>query len=380
MLQVLPARVLVIDDDDALCRHVSAWLSEATFDVVSFTVPADALKFLENASARIALIDLNLPNHPSDELIGAVRRLSRDIGVIALAAFPDPKQLIAAVRAGAQDILEKPLQPGASARSDRAASGRIRRRCPHRAAIQSSPRRAHSRGALSGAEDARGRGDRQWAQRGPAFADRAWQDCDVHVDTGPHLLRAEGSARSADGPALDLSWSRACHDARSSPSRSSVAGPRYASRSKLPAAAGADLVELRADLIDNDDAIAEAIAARPDIPLILTIRTKAEGGTWEGDDAIRAKRFSRLAKDLRGFIDLEFHAWGKSAELRTLAAELCVEDGERRLILSHHDFDATPADLIEAVTPVLRFARRGRQGGFCARGCDRCVPGARSAF
>ncbi len=110
MMRLIPVRVLVIDDDEAVCRKVGTWLTEAAYDVVTFSDPAAGLAHAEKAACQIALVDLRLPDTDGVKLISVICQVAPRTRVLALAAFPEATQVIAAVRAGARDILEKPIQ------------------------------------------------------------------------------------------------------------------------------------------------------------------------------------------------------------------------------------------------------------------------------
>lgn len=121
-------------------------------------------------------------------------------------------------------------------------------------------------------------------------------------------------------------------------------------------AAGAELVELRVDMI-GDAAAVEALLREPhEIPYILTIRSAAEGGRWDGDEAERISLIERLGLLRPGYVDVEWSTWRASANIRQKIGLVCDTDagGEsmhasrrarNKLILSHHDFEGTPADL-----------------------------------
>ena len=144
-------------------------------------------------------------------------------------------------------------------------------------------------------------------------------------------------------------------------------------------AEGADLVELRVDCI-ADVAAVEALLLGPRIlPMIVTVRTKEEGGAWSGDDDERATLIERLVRLQPGYVDVEYASWQRSANIRQRIGPLCVSEdmavqsrghatgraaqgrghatacaggiggqGEGRqnqLILSHHDLRETPEDL-----------------------------------
>lgn len=121
-------------------------------------------------------------------------------------------------------------------------------------------------------------------------------------------------------------------------------------------ALGADLVELRVDLIEDVEAVAAVLAGKRDVPIILTIRSQDEGGAWDGEDAERIALFERLGLELPGYVDVEYATWQRSSNLRQKIGLVCeTQSGEpinrplNKLILSHHNFEATPEDVGEVL-------------------------------
>lgn len=127
------------------------------------------------------------------------------------------------------------------------------------------------------------------------------------------------------------------------------------------------MVELRVDRIGDVDAVERLLRQPHDVSYILTIRTVDEGGAWDGDEAQRIALFERLGLLLPGFIDLEFAAWQRSANLRQkigLVADVAghtpnpitdwpMRRAKNALILSHHDLAGTPSD-----TDMMRLVER----------------------
>ncbi len=110
MMRIIPVRVLVIDDDESVCRKVSGWLREAAYDAVAFTEPAAGLAHAAKAPCHLALVDLRLAGTDGVGVLAALRAAAPGMRLLAMSAFPDPPQIIAAMRAGARDLLEKPIQ------------------------------------------------------------------------------------------------------------------------------------------------------------------------------------------------------------------------------------------------------------------------------
>ncbi len=138
---------------------------------------------------------------------------------------------------------------------------------------------------------------------------------------------------------------------------------------------GADLVEFRIDsFTDNPDAVTELVQ-RSALPCIITCRPTWEGGAYDGDEQTRISVIEHAGIGARkpAYIDIELKAWQSSANLRQKVS-LVVDDPNRPrqtdtgLILSSHDFESRPSDLIrkikdmadEPLCRVIKVAWRAR--------------------
>ncbi|MBN2447111.1 MAG: type I 3-dehydroquinate dehydratase [Phycisphaerae bacterium] len=169
------------------------------------------------------------------------------------------------------------------------------------------------------------------------------------------------------------------------------ASPGLAEQVRAAREDGADLIELRVDMIGDVDAV-ESLLRRPhDTPYVLTVRAAAEGGCWDSSDDERVALIERLGLLGPGYVDVELATWNRSANLRQKIGLVC-EIGEKtvantrarnRLILSHHDFKETPAELDECLRALLAVPRAIGKAVFTAsdatdalrvlgmlRGCD----------
>jgi len=99
----------------------------------------------------------------------------------------------------------------------------------------------------------------------------------------------------------------------------------------------ADIVEFRIDLIQDPDLAALIGAARK--PVIVTNRTKLEGGQFRGTDEQRVDLLRQAAELGAGFIDIEVST---PRDLLKSVVEMGKKSG---VILSFHDFTKTPDQL-----------------------------------
>lgn len=139
---------------------------------------------------------------------------------------------------------------------------------------------------------------------------------------------------------------------------------------RLPAGAGADLLEVRLDAwVDRLDKLEPSLAALPR-PLILTARHPREGGA--GNLAVGARR-TLLLRFIRhaAAVDIELRSRHELREVLTRAREL-----GKTVILSFHDFAGTPplarlrakaAAALVASADIFKVATRTEQPAELAR-------------
>jgi len=115
-----------------------------------------------------------------------------------------------------------------------------------------------------------------------------------------------------------------------------VSAPTMAElRQRRDAVSDADLIELRLDSVSDPD-VAGALAGRTR-PVILTCRPEWEGGSFSGPEEDR-RRILADALDLGAeYVDIEWRAGFH---------DLIAKTHGRRVVLSSHDYDMVPIDLI----------------------------------
>jgi len=106
----MPAKLLFIDDDIAVCEAVRALLVQHGFDVVCATAGAEALVVLESDEFDAVVSDLNMPAMSGLELCRRAHARWPSLPVVLVTAFGSMQTAVAAIRAGAYDFISKPIQ------------------------------------------------------------------------------------------------------------------------------------------------------------------------------------------------------------------------------------------------------------------------------
>lgn len=103
-------RILLLDDDPRVARPLIEWLHNAHYDTVHFATLDPALEHLRHARCDVALVDLALPETPTADLLHDCGTAAEGLRLIGLGAFLTVPDVLHALRNGAHDVLEKPLQ------------------------------------------------------------------------------------------------------------------------------------------------------------------------------------------------------------------------------------------------------------------------------
>ena len=115
-----------------------------------------------------------------------------------------------------------------------------------------------------------------------------------------------------------------------------------------------DLIEIRLDHLTAVDVA--AMVRHSSKPLIWTLRHTSEGGKFDGSIVEQIDRLIAAIEAGGEFVDIEFQRWkeAKVAGEKLLKKIAALRSAGRnvRLILSWHDFQATPDDLEQRVQQI----------------------------
>jgi DNA-binding NtrC family response regulator len=102
--------VLVVDDEPAVRRSVARLLMSQDFDVLTAEDGQAALALLATTTVDVMLLDTGMPGLSGMQVLDRMKKSHPEIEVIMLAAFGDTDAAVDAVRAGAYDLVTKPIE------------------------------------------------------------------------------------------------------------------------------------------------------------------------------------------------------------------------------------------------------------------------------
>ena len=101
-------KVVVIDDEDAICRALRINLSARDYEVVTAGDGATGLAAIARERPDVVVLDLGLPDMDGAEVIAGVRGWS-GVPILVLSARGQEGAKVAALDAGADDYITKPF-------------------------------------------------------------------------------------------------------------------------------------------------------------------------------------------------------------------------------------------------------------------------------
>ena len=105
----LPGRILIVDDDSALCELLAEDLGHRGHQVWTALKVAAAREIIRQEEVDIILTDLNMPGTSGIDFCAELHENRPDLPVVIMTAFGSLETAIAALRAGAYDFVTKPV-------------------------------------------------------------------------------------------------------------------------------------------------------------------------------------------------------------------------------------------------------------------------------
>ncbi|MCK4658534.1 MAG: sigma-54-dependent Fis family transcriptional regulator [Phycisphaerae bacterium] len=103
------AKILIIDDEHSLVHTLEMELGDMGHECHCAETVARALEILEKLDPDLAIVDIKLPDGDGIDLIRRLRADDRRFPIVVLTAFASIPSAVKAMREGADDYVEKPV-------------------------------------------------------------------------------------------------------------------------------------------------------------------------------------------------------------------------------------------------------------------------------
>ncbi len=104
----MSATILIVDDEENARHMLNAYLSQQGYEVLNASTLEEARR--EMSSADIVLLDVKLPDGYGPSLLDETAHLPNRPAIILITAFGEIEMAVEAMKNGAHDFLQKPIQ------------------------------------------------------------------------------------------------------------------------------------------------------------------------------------------------------------------------------------------------------------------------------
>lgn len=104
------ARILVVEDDQEMCRFLSDLLSDEGYEVEARNDGQSALERFKQGGIDVTITDLMMPGMKGDELIEQLKKIDSDALILVITAFGSIESAVETMRKGAFSYITKPFR------------------------------------------------------------------------------------------------------------------------------------------------------------------------------------------------------------------------------------------------------------------------------
>jgi FixJ family two-component response regulator len=109
MTNIAKQHIFFVDDEPKVCKMVGRTLEQAGLKVSCFTHAADCLKQLRCRTCDLLITDVKMPEMDGIELLTEVKSIIPSLPVLVVTGYGDIPMAVKALKVGASDFIEKPL-------------------------------------------------------------------------------------------------------------------------------------------------------------------------------------------------------------------------------------------------------------------------------
>lgn len=111
MINQTASQILVVDDDEAICKTLAAILKAEGYQTATATTAKEAIEKTKTTFYNIALLDIKLPDMEGTQLLAQLQGITPETIKIMITGYPSLKNAVEALNLGANSYIMKPIDP-----------------------------------------------------------------------------------------------------------------------------------------------------------------------------------------------------------------------------------------------------------------------------
>jgi DNA-binding response OmpR family regulator len=108
--QMMPS-IMIVDDDESICKTLSAILHAEGYQTTTATTAREAIEKAKTQFFNLALLDIKLPDLEGTRLLAQLQGIAPETIKIMITGYPSLKNAVEALNFGADSYIMKPIDP-----------------------------------------------------------------------------------------------------------------------------------------------------------------------------------------------------------------------------------------------------------------------------
>ncbi len=108
-IELPPVRILIVDDDRAICDLMQTLLERDGYAVKALSDPLQVEEEVRVGGYHLIILDLMMPKLDGIEVLKRIRKVDTDIAVVIFTGFPNLESAVQSMKLDAVDYIKKPF-------------------------------------------------------------------------------------------------------------------------------------------------------------------------------------------------------------------------------------------------------------------------------
>jgi DNA-binding NtrC family response regulator len=108
-LQAPAVKILIVDDDKAICDYMQTLLERDGYAVKTTNDPTVIEDEVKNGGYHLIILDLMMPKMDGIEALKKIRKIDTDVAVVIFTGYPNLETAVASMKLDAVDYIKKPF-------------------------------------------------------------------------------------------------------------------------------------------------------------------------------------------------------------------------------------------------------------------------------
>lgn len=102
-------RILIVDDDPAICEYMETFLTQDGYEVRTLSDPSSVVDEVKVGGYHLVILDLMMPKLHGIEVLKRIRKVDTDVAIVIFTGYPSLETAVESMKLDAIDYIKKPF-------------------------------------------------------------------------------------------------------------------------------------------------------------------------------------------------------------------------------------------------------------------------------